>query len=66
VAVGAALAVSALTLYSMTKIWGGAFWGEVEVVAVPNDRTTARYGGTVPMLAATAASMPSAVGMDWV
>jgi multicomponent Na+:H+ antiporter subunit D len=53
--VGAALVVSVLTLYSVTKIWGGAFWGEVEVVSVPSDPTTARFGGTVPMLGATAA-----------
>ena len=52
--VGAALVVSVLTLYSVTKIWGGAFWGQVEVVSVPTDPVTARFGGTVPMLAATA------------
>jgi multicomponent Na+:H+ antiporter subunit D len=55
VAVGVALAVSVLTLYSMTKIWGGAFWGEVQVVAEPGDATSLRHGGTVPMLAATGA-----------
>jgi multicomponent Na+:H+ antiporter subunit D len=27
------LLVSLLTLFSMTKIWAGAFWGEVEPVA---------------------------------
>ncbi len=53
--VAVAVAVSVLTLYSMTKIWGGVFWGEVEVVATPTDGTTERHGGTVPMLGATAA-----------
>ena len=33
VAVGVALVVSLLTLVSMTKIWVGAFWGDVEPVA---------------------------------
>jgi multicomponent Na+:H+ antiporter subunit D len=28
--VGVSLLVSALTLFSMTKIWAGAFWGSVE------------------------------------
>ena len=30
VVVGVSLLVSLLTLFSMTKIWGGVFWGEVE------------------------------------
>ncbi len=30
VVVGASLAVSLLTLFSMTKIWGGVFWGSPE------------------------------------
>jgi multicomponent Na+:H+ antiporter subunit D len=55
VGVAVALGVSVLTLYSMTKIWGGAFWGDVEVVAEPGDATSARLGGTLPMLASTAA-----------
>lgn len=53
--VAAAVAVSVLTLYSMTKIWGGVFWGEVELAGTPTDPTTDRHGGTVPMLASTAA-----------
>ena len=55
VAVGVALAVSVLTLYSMTKIWGGAFWGDIEVVAEPGDAVSLRHGGTWPMLASTGA-----------
>ncbi len=49
-----ALAVSVLTLFSMTKIWSGAFWGDVETVREPTDPISLRYGGTVPMLVATA------------
>ena len=55
VVVGASLGVSVLTLYSMTKIWGGAFWGDVQLVTEPTDATTARHGGTAPMLVATGA-----------
>lgn len=51
--VAVSLAVSVLTLFSMTKIWGGAFWGEPELVREPTDPTTARHGGTWPMLGAT-------------
>ena len=53
--VAASLAVSVLTLYSMTKIWGGAFWGTPEVVLEPDDAATARFGGTVPMVVSTGA-----------
>jgi multicomponent Na+:H+ antiporter subunit D len=63
IAVGVALAVSVLTLYSMTKIWGGAFWGEVEVVAEPGDAVSARHGGTVPMLASTAALVAGSLAL---
>ena len=52
--VGVSLAVSVLTLFSMSKIWNGAFWGEVELVAEPSDPVSQRYGGTFPMLASTA------------
>jgi multicomponent Na+:H+ antiporter subunit D len=50
--VGVSLVVSVLTLFSMTKIWGGAFWGETKV-HVETTGTAARYGGTPLMLAAT-------------
>ena len=50
-----AVAVSLLTLYSMTKIWGGVFWGEPELAAEPTDPTSAAWGATIPMLAATGA-----------
>jgi multicomponent Na+:H+ antiporter subunit D len=48
------LAVSVLTLFSMSKIWNGAFWGDVELVVQPSDPVSQRYGGTFPMLASTA------------
>ena len=53
--VGVALAVSLLTLFSMTKIWGGAFWGDPELVAEPADATSRLHGGTWTMLGATGA-----------
>lgn len=52
VVVGVSLAVSVLTLFSMTKIWGGAFWGEPELVTEPTG-ATARWGSTIGALAAT-------------
>jgi multicomponent Na+:H+ antiporter subunit D len=52
VVVAVSLAVSVLTLFSMTKIWGGAFWGEPEVYAETTG-SAARWGGTPTMLAAT-------------
>ena len=53
VVVGVSLAVSLLTPFSMSKIWNGAFWGEVELVAEPSDSMSRRYGASVPMLAST-------------
>lgn len=50
--VAVSLIVSVLTLFSMTKIWGGAFWGEPKV-HVEAAGTVGRYGGTVTMLVAT-------------
>ncbi len=55
--------VSVLTLYSVTKIWGGAFWGDVEVVSVPSDAATTRWGGTVPMLASTAVLVAASLAL---
>ena len=53
--IAASLVVSVLTLYSMTKIWGGAFGGEVELVSEAGDAVSVRHGATVPMLGATIA-----------
>jgi len=63
VVVGVSLVVSVLTLFSMSKIWGGAFWGEVELVVEPGDAVTARYGGTLPMLLSTGALVVASLGL---
>jgi multicomponent Na+:H+ antiporter subunit D len=52
--VAVSLLVSVMTLFSMTKIWGGAFWGTPEVAIEPRG-VVSRWGGTAPMLGATAA-----------
>ncbi len=52
--VGVSLAVGLLTLYSMTKIWAGVFWGAAEEVPVHEPRHDGRLGSPVGMLAATA------------
>ena len=48
--VGVALVVSLLTLFSLTKIWSGMFWGEPEVAPASPDP---RAGGPGIMLVAT-------------
>ena len=50
--VAASLAASLLTLFSMTKIWTGAFWGTPELAP---DRPGARFDLPGVMLGATAA-----------
>ncbi|CAN5526258.1 Na+/H+ antiporter subunit D [soil metagenome] len=54
VVVAVSLLVSALTLFSMTKIWGGVFWGEVEGSTDPRP-TVGRLGAPPVMVGATAA-----------
>ena len=61
--VGVALAVSLLTLFSMTKIWGGAFWGDPELVTEPADTTSRRHGGTWTMLGATGALVVASLAL---
>jgi multicomponent Na+:H+ antiporter subunit D len=53
VAVGISLLVSVLTLFSMTKIWGGVFWGEPEDVRLAAGRSPRR--SPPAMVGATAA-----------
>ena len=53
-AVGASLAVGLLTLYSMTKIWSGVFWGTPEETPPREPRTSEPLGGPVGMVASTA------------
>ena len=50
--VAASLAVSVLTLFSMTKIWGGAFWGKPQPEVAPV-ASGGRFGGPAPMLVST-------------
>lgn len=52
--VAVSLVVGLLTLYSMTKIWSGVFWGEPEVrpARLPLDRD--RFGGPMGMIVPTA------------
>jgi multicomponent Na+:H+ antiporter subunit D len=53
--VGFALAVGLLTLYSMSKIWSGVFWGERDEEPEREPTTFGRLGGTVPTVMATGA-----------
>ncbi len=55
VVVGVSLVVSALTLFSMTKIWGGVFWGEPEEPAGAPLPAPTRLGAPPLMVGATAA-----------
>ena len=50
----ASLAVGLLTMFSMTKIWAGAFWGEPEQEPSSTPRTSERLGGPVGVVGATA------------
>jgi multicomponent Na+:H+ antiporter subunit D len=53
--VAVSLAVSLLTLYSMTKIWAGVFWGEREEEPRRAPVGAGRLGGPVLMVASTSA-----------
>jgi multicomponent Na+:H+ antiporter subunit D len=65
VAVAASLAVGLLTLYSMTKIWSGVFWGIRELDPPVEPKHEGRFGSPWAMLAGTgmlvAASMAVSV-----
>jgi multicomponent Na+:H+ antiporter subunit D len=52
--VAVSLAVSLLTMFSMTKIWAGAFWGEAEQAPPREPDTRGALGGPRGMIAATA------------
>lgn len=54
VAVGASLAVGLCTLFSMSKIWGGVFWGVPDEQPASVPRTEHRLGAPLLMLAPTA------------
>lgn len=53
-AVGFALAVGLLTLFSMTKIWSGVFWGEAEESPPRQPLGNDKLGGPIGMIGATA------------
>jgi multicomponent Na+:H+ antiporter subunit D len=54
--VGISLLVSLLTLFSMTKIWGGVFWGSPDEPPVPEGAgADGRLSSPAPMVASTAA-----------
>jgi multicomponent Na+:H+ antiporter subunit D len=55
VLVGVAAFVSLLTMYSMTKIWAGAFWGERDEEPTGRPEPGGRLGGPVLMVGSTAA-----------
>jgi multicomponent Na+:H+ antiporter subunit D len=54
VPVAASLAVGLFTLFSMTKIWSGVFWGVPEDQPAEHPITDRRFGAPVTMLASTA------------
>ncbi len=60
---GAAAAAGFLTLFSMVKIWSGAFWNprEAEPQAEPHD--PGRWGGPGLMVAPTALLAALAIGI---
>lgn len=62
VIVAVSLAVSLLTLFSMTKIWGGAFWGAPQVV-YEGKGAVRRWGGSPLMLGSTAALVAVSVAI---
>ena len=54
VAVGASLAVGLCTLFSMTKIWSGVFWGAPEEAPASEPQTDRRLGAPLLMIVPTA------------
>ena len=54
IAVGASLAVGLFTLFSMTKIWSGVFWGAPEEKPAYEPRTDRRFGAPLLMIVPTA------------
>lgn len=62
VVVAVSLLVSLMTLFSMTKIWGNAFWGDPELLYERGDRST-RWGGPPLMVGATAALVALSVAV---
>jgi multicomponent Na+:H+ antiporter subunit D len=55
IAVAASLAVGLCTMFSMTKIWSGVFWGDPDEEPGRAPRADRRFGGPALMLLPTAA-----------
>ncbi len=55
VGIAVALGVGLLTMYSMTKIWAGVFWGTPDESPTSEPRTSGRLGLPAGMLVSTAA-----------
>ncbi len=64
IVVGASLAVGLCTLYSMTKIWAGAFWGEAEEAPVREPKNDRRFGAPALMILPTAALALGSIGVS--
>jgi multicomponent Na+:H+ antiporter subunit D len=61
--VGVSLVVSLLTLVSMTKIWSGVFWGEVDVPDAPEGDGPAAVRSGRLMIGATAGAVALTLGI---
>ncbi|MEL6891412.1 MAG: Na+/H+ antiporter subunit D [Actinomycetota bacterium] len=64
IAVGASLAVGLLTLFSMTKIWAGVFWGEREEEPQSEPQVDGRTGVQWTMALATGMLGAASIGVS--
>ena len=64
VAVAASLAVGLCTLFSMTKIWSGVFWGTPDEQPPAEPRTDRRFGAPLLMILPTAALAIASIGVS--
>ena len=62
--VAASLGVGLLTLYSMTKIWAGVFWGAAEEKPATEPRRDGRLGSPPAMIIATASLALASVAVS--
>jgi multicomponent Na+:H+ antiporter subunit D len=63
-AVAASLAVGLLTMFSMTKIWSGVFWGERDEEPSRAPRDDRRWGAPALMIVPTAALALGSIGVS--
>src|SRR5690606_26337758 len=64
IAVAASLAVGLFTLFSMTKIWSGVFWGTPDEQPASEPRTDRRFGAPLLMILPTAALAIASIGVS--